>query len=162
MSKILNQKLDLIGINKFIYIAPLISFISDLIIIFYVNKVMLPKLVNDNSVRLALAKANNISPEQLSTDFVNSATDMMHSSLSLMLFCILCCHVVIYLLCLSKYSWPKTYIMGYARSAVFLSIIEFLFYVISEGAINFITFGTTILYFIVAYGYSYFKKKEEL
>lgn len=162
MLKILNQKLDLITAKRFRIIAPLISIGSDLILLLYINSVMLPKLVSERTMRFALEKANGISPEQLTPDFVISATQMMLSSISLMLTCIFICHLVLYSLCLTKYTWPRTYIMGYAGSAVFLSFIELLFYIYSELRLNFVTLLTMILYFIVAHGYKYFRKKAEL
>jgi hypothetical protein len=162
MLKILNDKLDLITAKKFRILAPFLSICSDVILLLYINKVMLPKLINTDVMRIALAKANSIPPEQLTQDFVITATQMMSSSMSLMLSCIFICHLVLYALCLSKYTWPRTYIMGYAGSAVFLSVFELLFYIYSEGRLNFITLTTMILYFIVSYSYKYFRKKEEL
>jgi hypothetical protein len=162
MLKILNQKLDLITAKRFRVIAPLLSICSDIILLLYINGVMLPKIVNERAIRFALAKANGVLPEQLTQDFVVSATQMMLSSLSLMLTCIFICHLVLYALCLTKHTWPRTYIMGYAGSAVFLSFFELLFYIYSESRLNFVTLITMILYFIVAHGYKYFRKKSEL
>lgn len=160
MLDFLNNKLDKLGFNKVKYILPLISIGSDIILLIYINDSLLKRLFGPGFVHF-LAKAQNIDPVELTPDYINMVIGAMTSSLSFMLWCILIYNCIIYALSMSTLQWPKTYVKGYAFSAVLLSVVEVAIYLVKVHSVNFITILTAFLYFIVYYGYRHFTRSQE-
>ena len=162
MKEILNAKFDNIGAKDFKLLGPLASLIADIILVFYVNTILLKNMITPQVLRLAISKSQNIPPNQISADYINMAYQAMVSSLGFAMWAIVLCNFVIYLFCLSKMTWARTYIKGYASSAVTLSVLELAVYLIKLHQVNFYTLGTMLLYFFTAYGYYHFRKTGEL
>ena len=162
MKEFLNAKFDNIGAKDFKLLGPLASLVADIILVFYVNTILLKKIFTPQVLRVAISRSQSIAPDQISADYINMAYQGMVSSLGFAMWAIVFCNFIIYLFCLSKMTWARTYIKGYASSAVALSILELSVYLIKLHQINFYTLGTMTLYFFTAYGYYHFRKTEEL
>ncbi len=160
MIRILNQKLDLITANKFRYLGPIISLASDLLLINYINKVLLPLMIT-NELIYQVAQFRGVDPNSISIDSIEAIKQATHSSMSTAIFYLILYHIIIYLLCMKNIKWATTYIKGYCFSAAFLSVFEIVGIYNITGRIYYITPITMLLYFFVYYGYKYFKKKEE-
>lgn len=161
MVKILNNKLDRITAKRFRYIGPLVSLTSDLLLIGYINKILLPLFITDQVI-YKMAAIQGVNPKSLSSDSVETIKLAASSSMSTAIFYLILYHIVIYILCMKNINWSKAYVKGYCFSAALLSVIEIIAIYSSTGRIYFITPLTMLLYFFVYYGYRYFRKTGEL
>ncbi len=158
MKRFLNNKLDQIGAKKITFLAPLISFLSDLILIWYINNHLLNQYLNHQMIR---SYSYLFGVKKLDYQTANFILDATVSSLSLVFWFILLYNVIIYLLTFTKLKWPITYMKGYTFSAVLLSILEMITTLIKFLDINLITFITTITYFMAFLGFRYLQGKKE-
>jgi hypothetical protein len=164
MKDFLNSKLEFIGFKKFKYIAPILCIVSDVLWLFYINALIqgptfLRPLIS-NAIKL-----QGISYNQLSPDYLNMLEGALRSSFSLMLWCFFLYHLIIYFLSLTKLKWPRTYIKGYAFSAVILSVIPIFAPLFSsiqwDGTTSLLNIVTGLFYFVAYYGTKYFQKTRE-
>lgn len=161
MFSFLNNKLDILGSNNFKILGPFTSFLSDIVLIIYINQVLLSRLISDQLI-FKMAEFQSIPFSQLTPDYINMVKNALTTSLSFAFVCILIYNLIIYGCAMKDYTWAKKYVKGYAFSAVFLSFFELVGVFYQTKSINLITVITTLLYFFVFYGYKYFMKKEEL
>jgi hypothetical protein len=157
MIAIFDTQLKKFGPKKFHFFGPILCFLTDIALILYVSKYMLPKLINHHFILLIL-KAKSIPASQLSISDSEMFQNMLLSSLSLAFTFILFFNLVIYLLGIKQNKWAVKYINGYCLSAAILSIVELASYLLSGEGINFVTLFTMLSYFIIHRGYFLFKK----
>ena len=164
MKDFLNSKLELIGYKRFKYIAPVLCIVSDVLWLFFINAL----IQGPNFLRTFIVSATSlqgIPDNQISSDYIFMLEGALRSSLSLMLWCFFLYHLIIYSLYLTKLNWPKTYIKGYAFSAVILSVIPIFSPLFSKISWDPITSTLNIVtgpfYFLAYYGTKYFQKNQE-
>ncbi len=164
MLKHFNHTLTKWGAQKVKLFAPLPSLLGDIIVLYYINTVFLEKLKSPIYINHYIHQMKNLGMLHQFADLEMFKQLYLVSlnSIGAILCLIFCVNIIIYLFCLSKYKWPRTYIKGYAFSAVFLSIFELGMYILKGDGINFYTLSSAILYFFTYYIYKFFRKTSEL
>lgn len=146
--------------KKFYFFAPIVLFITDIALIFYISKYMLPKLINHQFISMIL-KAQQLGSAPIRVQDSKMFQDMILSSMSLAFSLILIFNLLIYLMAMKKMKWPLKYVHGYCLSAALLSIIEIASYIYNGSGLNIVTIMTMISYYTIYEGYNFFKKSEE-
>lgn len=156
----LNSIFKKIEQKKFYFYAPILCFLTDIALIFYISNNILPRLVNTRMIKAVLL-ARGTSINQLSPDSISFLIQMISTSMRGALGIILIINFIIFMLALKKFKFGLKYISGYCLSAAILSIIEITGYIISGEGFSLITFVTMISYFLIYWGYRYFSKMKE-
>ena len=164
MLKHFNHTLSKWGAQKVKFFAPWPSLLADIIVLYYINTVFFEKLKSPAYINNYIQRMKNLGMlHQLADiEMVKELYMVSLNSMGAMLCIVFCINILIYLSCLTKYKWPKTYIKGYAFSAVFLSIFELGIYMLKGDGLNFYTLSSAVLYFITYYVYKFFRKTSEL
>lgn len=160
MTKFLNQIFSRLPKKVFMRLAPLMTFFTDVILIYYINKVLLPLLLSDSNLSKLLLEYNLVPADQIRFLDLNTVRAGLYSSTSFALTIAILFNGLIYLLAIKEMKWALRYVKGYAFSAAILSIAELFIYFFTLRFFNFYTFFTMLLYFLVYYGYRYFSKIE--
>jgi hypothetical protein len=161
MIESLKQKLNDLGAKKFQFLGPLTSFITDITLVIYVNKVIVPRVIQEKTIIQALI-LQGYKVQDITADSMKMIQDLVSSSVSIMFWAILVYNFIIYALAMKNINWSKKYIKGYAFSAVILSAFEVVGVFITSKQINYVTLITMITYFFVYFGYRHFMQKKEL
>jgi len=157
---ILNNYLDKIGKKKCLLQSAALSFSADILLVIYMAKVMIPKILSKDLVLTAL-KLQGLNPETLNPMYLQELISVMQISSYTMLAIFLLYNCVIYFFLTRSKKWALTYIKGYAFSAAILSVFEFIAPLFSNYRPGFITAITFIMYLITFYMLRRLKQSEE-
>lgn len=163
MKAFLNDKLDRLGADKFYIIGPLTSLLSDVILIYYITAIFLPNQLPDEefirTFRVMFQKMNQTAMV-VPRDFILQQKALLLSIFPIVFYGFFLFHCVIAYNVYKKSSGSIAYLKVYTGSAVGLSVLELLMYIIAYQTFNFYTFFTMILYGLVFYGLKHFEKLE--
>ncbi|MBD67012.1 MAG: hypothetical protein CME62_17555 [Halobacteriovoraceae bacterium] len=156
MTNFLNEKYTHLGATRFAKLAPIICFLSDLLVLYYVTNQLLPRLLSPGIVKQMLS----LRGIYLSMNDAKEVAQLFSHQMSFILFCFLVFHFVIYTLAFLKKKCPMKYIHNYAFFAVIFTVLEIALFLYSQGNISLLTFVSFWGYFFVWYGYKIFRKSE--
>ena len=156
--KKLNIYLRNLSQRKKLLVGNLSSFLGDFLIVFYFSEII-DTYITKNFVFFQLKllgyKQNSLSH----TDFLQFK-GLLSSNMRIVLLGFLVYHIVIYISGLLRKKWAITYVCRYAFVGAILSVVEFLFYIISGKGINPFTFFTIVFYGIAYKTLDHFTKNQ--
>jgi len=160
MISFLNKKYAQLGDPTFFRLAPVLCFLSDILVFYYVINKQLPKMLGAKTVKFAITMQNaSVARNMTQTDFEDISL-LMQNQIAFALSLFLVFHVIIYSLAAFKKKWPLKYISNYTFFGVILTVIEVLMIFFQKGTISPYTFVSLLGYGFVYFGYKYFRKLE--
>lgn len=161
MTNFLNRKFEKLGINNFLKVAPLLTWICDCILAYYASQILLPLLLTNDLLIQSLIK-NGVSIDQISLSDMNEMRELLLSMFQRVFYAALIYHGVINIFFHRKKAWAVKYIRFYCFSTAILSIGDIAAPFISRIPFSPFTTITVFGYIIVLLGILYFQKKKEL
>ena len=158
MISFLNKKYANLGDPKFFRLAPVICYLSDVLVVYYVISTQLPKLINTKMIKLVIGLMNSQVARNMTRSDFSDISIMMQNQMAFALSIFLVFHLFIYALAAFKKNWPLKYISNYTFFGSLLTIIEVGLVLLSTGHISIFTFIALLGYLYVYLGYRYFKK----
>ena len=160
MKAYLNEKFIKLGEKKFYLFGPLASLLSDLILIYYISAIFMPRMLSDKLLLKIIQTqyGPNMVP---ALDALQLIRETSSSGMTIILFGFFLFHCVIAYNCYKRSAGSIKYLKGYTLSAVLLSIVELLTYLVKLHEFNIFTFMTMSLYFFTYYGLHYFEKAKK-
>lgn len=134
------------------------SFAGDLLIIFYITKVI-DTFVTKDLVFKQLSFLGYQAASLSHTDFLQFK-GILTANVKLMLFAAIVVHGIIYACGCLKKKWAINYVERYALFGAVLSTLEFIFYIKNGNGLNPYTFGTILFYGLSYLSLRAFKKQE--
>lgn len=150
------RKTDTVKFHKF---APFVSLLADVILIFYINRVMIPRLL-DRDVFFATMVKINPDIRFLPESEILYVKAIMESTLSFAFLAILVFNTVAYFLASRQFNWAVKFVYGYTLSAAALSILELIGTLFAPYPLSWATALTMLMYFYVYWGMRYFKQNQ--
>lgn len=162
MISFLNKKYDALGEKKFFKLAPLICFVCDILVFYYIISDQLPKGLNAKTIKFAISlRSPEIARNMAMADFRDIAL-LMQNQIAFAMSAFLVFHAIIYTLAALKKKWPLKYISSYTFFGAILTVVEVILVLWQKGAISTYTFISLIGYSFIYLGYRHFRKKAEL
>jgi len=160
MFKLLNKNFDKIGVKKFKYLGPIVTFLTDVMIVKYINDTLLPRMLKDSSFSLALKLQNPGS--RLAPADIDLYRNALQSTMGAVFWYMLLYHFIVYCCAAKGMRWGKKYIRFYTGSAALLTGIEIILTFNSYSYVNTTVIASGLTYGLVYLGYRHFMKTEEL
>lgn len=158
MFSFLNKKYAQLGDPGFFRSAPVICFICDILVFYYMIVIQLPKILSASTVKLAISMQNaEVARNMNHSDFVDISL-MIQNQIAFGLTCFLALHLLIYTMAAFKKAWPLKYISNYTFFGSILTVVEVIMVLIQSGKISIYTFISLFGYTFIYLGYRYFKK----
>lgn len=160
MNEYLNTKFEKIGEKKLFIFCPLVSLLSDLILIYYAVNILLPQILKPDLIA-TFFKIQYGPQFRLTLETFQMFKEISSSLVTIMLFGVFLFNCIIGYNVFKRSHGSIIYLKGYAFSAVFLSVFELGTYLIKLHEFNFFTFITMSLYFFTYYGLRHVELKKE-
>lgn len=160
MINYLNDYFATLKYSTFKKYASIVSFFSDLIILFYLNNILISKYLN-KSFLYNIFLIQGINLNSLPQHELENYLSMMRNNVSLIFWIILIYNSIIYLCNIKGYHWAEKYVRGYVLTGSLLSVIEIVLTLAFSNSINFYTLFSALGYTWVYLGFRHFKEKVE-
>lgn len=157
--KFLREHFQHTGRMKFLAQAAILTFISDVINISYINLYFLPKNIN-TSYLLNIYSRMGVDARMLNTHYLEELKEVMINSMSMVFTAFLVYHCLVYFKLSRDKKWAKKYVFGYALTGSILTVIELPFLIQKHVGWALAMFTTTLIYIFAFQGLRFFKKKE--
>lgn len=154
----LNNHLENLGLQKTLYLTAFIGLASDILLVLYLSKSMLPKMFTTEYLAKVFA-FQGVDINQLNPLYVEEVKSFMLSSANTMFLGILVYNFIIYVLYTKRKKFAITYIKGYVLTGAVFSIFEFLAPLFSAYKPNIVTAITFLTYLFIFFSIRYFKKE---
>lgn len=157
--KFLNDYFQKTGRMKFLAQTAILTFISDVMNICYVNLYFLPEKLSTDYL-LKTYSLMGADPRMLHPLYLEELRQVMINSVSYVFLGFLIYHILVYFKLSRDSGWAKKYISGYALTGAILTVLELpgLFGEHFGWALAMLL--TTLIYIFAFTGLRYFKKKQ--
>lgn len=146
---------------KFLSLAAILTFISDLINISYINLYFLPQHINAKYLH-NIHSLMGVDARMLNPHYLQELKQVMINSMSLVFTGFLFYHCLVYFKLSRDKKWAKTYVFGYALTGAILTVIELPFLVQKHVGWALAMFLTTLIYIFAFQGLRHFKKEQKM
>ena len=157
--KFLNQYYKNTPKLKFLAQAAILTFISDVINICYINLYYLPEKITANYI-FNLYSNLGINPRQFNTTYIMELRQVLINSMALVFCGFLAYHILVYFQLSKDKKWAKKYVSGYAFTGAILTVIELPVLIQEHIGWAIAMLITTVIYVFSFMGIRFFKKAK--
>lgn len=161
MISFLNKKYAALGEVKFFRFAPILCYICDILVFYYIIVDQIPRGLNAKTIKFAISLRSPGVAQNMSMSDFNEIALLMQNQIAFVMSLFLVFHAVIYTMASFRKKWPMKYISNYTFFGAILTVVEVILVLFNEGAISTYTFISLIGYSFIYLGYRYFRKKAE-
>ena len=144
---------------KFLAEAAILTFISDVINICYINLYFLPEKITNQYI-YNLYSVLGVNPNQFHPTYISELRQVMINSMALVFCGFLAYHCLVYFMLSKDKKWAKKYVFGYAVSGAILTVIELPVLIQYHVGWAMAMLFTTLIYVFSFMGIRYYKKAK--
>lgn len=160
MLSFLNDIFKKTDADKFRTYSPFGSLLADVILIFYINQNMLPRMMSRDRLFKSMSLINP-QIQYLTVEEFDNIVQILTQTMSFTFLILLGFNTVMYILASRGVKLGVKFLYGYTLSAALLSVLELVGTITTSYPFSWATFFTFFIYFYVYWGMKYFKKNSE-
>lgn len=156
----LNEKYKNLGKSKFLTLAALLCFMSDIGNVTYINVYWLGERLKDRFLGNVFA-LQGIDIRMMTPYQLKAYKEILFNSLGFMFMFFMAYHIIVYFKMSRDKLWAKKYVYGYALTGTFLTLFELPMLIQDNLLWAIFMILTTIIYIYTFLGIKFFKKEEQ-
>lgn len=149
-----------LGKKKFLSLAALLMFVSDVMNISYINMFFLPEKITLNYL-LNFYSLMGANPEMLHPLYLRELRQVLMNSFSFLFLGFLVYHILVYFKLARDSKWAKKYVFGYALTGAALTLFELPGLAQDHLGWFVAMLATTLIYIYSFLGLRHFKKSTK-